>query len=65
MARKSGLYQGSILIVNTGGPHIEISIRDAAVYGRWGSPEAKNNLSMASNYRLATYWKSVYQNAND
>lgn len=62
---QDGNYYGAILVVASGGPHIEINTRDAAVYGRWGASETKDNLSMASNYRLATYWQTVYQNAND
>ena len=61
---QDGNYYGAILVVATGGPHIEINTRDAAVYGRWGSSEAKHNLSTASNRRLATYWQTVYENTN-
>lgn len=65
LVSQDGNYYGAILVIASGGPNIEINPRDAAVYGRWGSSEAKDNLSMASNYRLATYWQTVYQNAND
>ena len=64
LVAQDGHYYGSILVVATGGPHIEINTRDAAVYGRWANSEAKADLSMASNARLARYWKTVYQNSN-